>query len=393
MTSSAYFSGLSTLVQEELLKAKTSIEVAVAWFTDQSIFRVLVQQASNKVQVRVIIRRDAINFNALDEKRIPWQDLIAAGGQLLCSPDYPALHHKFCVVDGRSVLTGSYNWTYAARRNHENVVVCSEAEVVQGFGKAYETLFGASNLVKSIPALLPEDTSTGGEGQAKEAALELALRDGTKDNTTGESTYYQLVWESDAAYAAKKYKDAEAAAKKAILLKPHRVEGYYVLAGVYWRTNKLTECLALAEVAETEAPDASPKQRADLWNTIGLALDGLGRYKDAVRYFDRSINNEPENSIWYKNKYLTMLEWRPSEAKRVATEGRQRASAEIQKYKDGNDKSRLLRAYLVQSGLREHEQAAARRQDAREAQVVYERIPAEERDLHDLDEIKRLLRP
>ena len=34
------------------------------------------------------------------------------------------MHHKFCLIDGKTLLIGSYNWTYrAANRNRENLIV------------------------------------------------------------------------------------------------------------------------------------------------------------------------------------------------------------------------------------------------------------------------------
>jgi phosphatidylserine/phosphatidylglycerophosphate/cardiolipin synthase-like enzyme len=50
------------------------------------------------------------------------------------------LHHKFAVIDGRYVLTGSYNWMVSAeQRNRENLVVLDCPEIAQ----AYEAEWGS----------------------------------------------------------------------------------------------------------------------------------------------------------------------------------------------------------------------------------------------------------
>ena len=49
----------------------------------------------------------------------------------------------------------------------------------------------------------------------------------------------------------------------------------------------------------------------------------------------------------------------------------------------------LLRAYLAHGFLREH--VAERRQDARAAKDVFDRLPREDQNLHDLDNINALL--
>ena len=52
------------------------------------------------------------------------------------------MHHKFMVVDNKSLLTGSYNWTVSAMRyNHENILITEEAGVVRSFLKEFENLW------------------------------------------------------------------------------------------------------------------------------------------------------------------------------------------------------------------------------------------------------------
>ena len=38
------------------------------------------------------------------------------------------MHNKFCVIDRSTVINGSYNWSYKARQNHENITVSTNAE-------------------------------------------------------------------------------------------------------------------------------------------------------------------------------------------------------------------------------------------------------------------------
>jgi phosphatidylserine/phosphatidylglycerophosphate/cardiolipin synthase-like enzyme len=60
------------------------------------------------------------------------------------------MHHKFMVVDDRSLLTGSYNWTRsAARYNHENIVLIHESCVVRSFLKEFERLWKEMSLYRN----------------------------------------------------------------------------------------------------------------------------------------------------------------------------------------------------------------------------------------------------
>lgn len=52
------------------------------------------------------------------------------------------MHHKFVVVDGRLVMTGSFNWTMQAiLGNKENVVVSTNPKLVQPFAAEFEKLW------------------------------------------------------------------------------------------------------------------------------------------------------------------------------------------------------------------------------------------------------------
>ncbi len=52
------------------------------------------------------------------------------------------MHHKFAVVDGRKVLSGSFNWTMqAVMGNWENVVVTTDRETVRSFVREFEKIW------------------------------------------------------------------------------------------------------------------------------------------------------------------------------------------------------------------------------------------------------------
>jgi phosphatidylserine/phosphatidylglycerophosphate/cardiolipin synthase-like enzyme len=52
------------------------------------------------------------------------------------------MHHKFAVIDGDAVATGSYNWTRSAGKcNFEDLLVIREAAVVGAYQKRFEQLW------------------------------------------------------------------------------------------------------------------------------------------------------------------------------------------------------------------------------------------------------------
>jgi phosphatidylserine/phosphatidylglycerophosphate/cardiolipin synthase-like enzyme len=53
------------------------------------------------------------------------------------------MHHKFAVIDGKFIINGSFNWTtYAAKKNHENIMVTSSRAFARQFNELFDRLWG-----------------------------------------------------------------------------------------------------------------------------------------------------------------------------------------------------------------------------------------------------------
>jgi len=112
MEISAHFSDIHTVILGCLGEAKQEIVVAVAWFTDREIFDCLCKKAALGLRVSIALVGDQIN---LGPAGLNLQRLRDMGGEALVIPagsrDAPLMHHKFCVIDQDTVITGSYNWS------------------------------------------------------------------------------------------------------------------------------------------------------------------------------------------------------------------------------------------------------------------------------------------
>lgn len=124
----AHFSNIHKVIIGHLEQAESDIVAAIAWFTDRDIFEVLCKKAQSGIKVSVALIGDEINQapGGLNFQRL--RDL---GGRVTFLPpgsrDAPTMHHKFCVIDRATVITGSYNWSQKARGNDENITVVTDA--------------------------------------------------------------------------------------------------------------------------------------------------------------------------------------------------------------------------------------------------------------------------
>jgi len=152
----ACFSDIAAVIAADLDRSQQSIDTAVAWLTDPVLFEALLKAARRGCRVRLALLDDAINR----QSGLNLERLRAAGGDVFWIPEAErgagSLHHKFCVIDGDGVITGSYNWTRRASRADENILrVWGDAALARGYRDAFERLLEKYAL---RPAVAPLDT-------------------------------------------------------------------------------------------------------------------------------------------------------------------------------------------------------------------------------------------
>jgi len=147
-----YFSSIRQTLVNALDQAKESIDIAVAWFTNEQLFDTIASRLDNGVKVRMVLINDDINHcGGLD-----FQKFIDKGGRLYFGKTGYFMHNKYCIVDGKTVYTGSYNYTYFAEHsNFENIVCISgEEPAVSEYVKNYEHILSVSDEATNVETFL-----------------------------------------------------------------------------------------------------------------------------------------------------------------------------------------------------------------------------------------------
>jgi len=130
-----YFTDIKKAIIEELAQSKTSISIVSSFFTDRSIFHLLCSLARQGIKVMLVIADEPIN---LIQTELNYGELLGAGGQFFLSnrtAHGSMMHHKFCIIDGIKLITGSYNYTYKANENRENILLVESKEVAEEYQK------------------------------------------------------------------------------------------------------------------------------------------------------------------------------------------------------------------------------------------------------------------
>ncbi len=132
-TSEIHFAEIQQQIITELEKARYLIWVAVAWFTDETLYEILTAKRERGLNVQALILDDEINrdsglnfgkdfYTLRVQKQGAYENI---------------MHHKFCIIDLKTVIHGSYNWTNRARYNNETIDIETGRENAEHFADQF----------------------------------------------------------------------------------------------------------------------------------------------------------------------------------------------------------------------------------------------------------------
>lgn len=130
---------IQNAIQKELFAAQSSIKIAVAWFTNDLLFQPLLLKLQAGVSVEIILNDDEINHS--EEEGLDFDEFITLGGILRWNKAKQLMHQKYCVIDDKVVISGSYNWTNKAEYNDELVSIYKdETPTIEFYNNHFSTL-------------------------------------------------------------------------------------------------------------------------------------------------------------------------------------------------------------------------------------------------------------
>lgn len=129
--------GLS-LILTSLREARRTVDICVFTITDDRITDAILDADRRGVAVRIVTDNDKRFDSGSDIHR-----LSRSGIAVRYDPDEDHMHHKFAIVDDTTLITGSYNWTRGATRNHENVLLLHDPPLIRHHRNEFERLWRA----------------------------------------------------------------------------------------------------------------------------------------------------------------------------------------------------------------------------------------------------------
>jgi phosphatidylserine/phosphatidylglycerophosphate/cardiolipin synthase-like enzyme len=124
-------------VLQRLAAAKKSIHFMTFSYTADSTADAMIAKVKAGLVVRGVFESQNANGSGADFTR-----LRQGGVDVLEDGNCSILHHKVIIIDARTVITGSYNFTSSAEKdNHENLVILYDSVLVRAYLEEFQRVY------------------------------------------------------------------------------------------------------------------------------------------------------------------------------------------------------------------------------------------------------------
>ncbi|MGQ9680349.1 MAG: phospholipase D-like domain-containing protein [Candidatus Bathyarchaeia archaeon] len=128
----------SQLLRYWIGRANRSIVVAVYAFTQDALGDALIEAKNKGIDVQILIDNKYINVQGSEFARLE-----NAGISIKSDTRSADMHHKFIIIDGYILGTGSYNWSQAAEdENDENLILLRSQSLADVYLDEFNRLWG-----------------------------------------------------------------------------------------------------------------------------------------------------------------------------------------------------------------------------------------------------------
>lgn len=119
-------------LQEFLTQATSSIHCAFFEINDPKSLEVLQHNASNGLEVGLVVDADNLEDTADRDQKKSW---------VKADTSRAYMHNKFCIIDGTMVWTGSFNPTTGGQDNNNHVIIINSRYLGENYEEEFDELW------------------------------------------------------------------------------------------------------------------------------------------------------------------------------------------------------------------------------------------------------------
>lgn len=125
------------IIIENIDAAEEFINIAMYTFTDVEIAQAILEARDRGIDIKIYLDRSQVKAKYSRSRYF-----VKNGIEVRISSNNYIMHHKFAIIDGEILLTGSYNWTESANiRNNENLLVMDNQHIIERYHTQFNILW------------------------------------------------------------------------------------------------------------------------------------------------------------------------------------------------------------------------------------------------------------
>lgn len=307
MINQIFYKEIESKIIANLIGAKKNVKIALAWFTNPTLFNLILELRQNEIDIQIILSDDKINYT---NNKVDFQNLINKNIEFRIS-EYPKLmHNKFCIIDDKILINGSYNWTLKAEKiNFENIIISTDRKLVNDFSDYFEYLKLNTLKVTEVNSINFKDYRSSVEINSE---IELLEKETAKNEFSIEvkkeieysEEIEKQIDKAELLYLSAKNEECIEYCKTIIKNNPSIQELYTIMAKSFWRLGKYKELIESANKAlELDREDY------EAYNLLGIGYSNRkGDEQKSIENYEICIKKYPNEDAFYRNRALSNID-------------------------------------------------------------------------------------
>ncbi len=137
---------IKEIILKELESTTSTVDLAIREITSLEMVQALAKAKQRGVKVRVIADSKQANIRTSKITHLIQQGILV---KVLGGKEKGVMNHRFAILDGDRVLTGSFDWSEASLKwNYENALIIRESEAVAAHQKEFDRLWREKRVIE-----------------------------------------------------------------------------------------------------------------------------------------------------------------------------------------------------------------------------------------------------